>query len=147
MTSSGVAPRAAAAVDHVGELDVARLAHRARVERRQLCHVVVGGADEPRGVGGVGDQHAVAVDAVAGEPFAVLAEVLADGADQGGRTAQDADRVGHVARHATAVDHQIVDQEAQRHLLQVFGQQLLGEPPGKAHQVVGRNGSGHGNRH
>ena len=65
------------------------------------------------------------------QPFAVVVEVLADGADQRGVAAEHADGVGHVAGHAAAVDHQIVDQEAQRHLLQMLGQQLFGEPPGK----------------
>ena len=40
------------------ELDVARLGHGAGVERRDLGHVAVGRADEPRRVLGLGDVHA-----------------------------------------------------------------------------------------
>ena len=58
-----------------------------------------------------------------------------------------ADRVRHVACHATAVDDQIVDQETQRHLLQMIGQKLLGEPTRKTHEMVGRNRPGHRNGH
>ena len=60
----------------------------------------------------------------------VVVEVLAYGADERDVTAEHADGVGHVACDAAAVHDQIVDQEAQRHLLQVIGQQLLGELPG-----------------
>ena len=65
-----------------------------------------------------------------GEPLPVVVEVLACGADQGNVAAEHADGERHVARHAAAVHHQVVDEEAQRHLLQVIGQQLLGEAPG-----------------
>ena len=79
--------------------------------------------------------------------FAVFVEVVAGRADQRDVAAQHADGEGDVARHAATVNHQVVDQEAQRHLLQVIGQQLLGEPAGKTHQMVGRNRTGHRDRH
>ena len=131
----------------VGKRDVAGLRHRPRIEGRDLRHVVVGGADEPSGVGGVRDEHVVAVHAGGLEPLPVVVEVLAYGAHERDVTAEQADGVRHVACDAAAVHHQIVDQEAQRNLLQVIGQQLLGKPAGKTHEMVGRNGSGHRNGH
>ena len=96
----------------IGQLDVTSLRHRTGIERRDLGHVLVCGADESGRVGGVRHQHAVAVHAVAGEPAPVVVEVLPDGADQRRVSAEDADGVGHVSRDAAAVDHQIVHQEA-----------------------------------
>ena len=107
---------------HVGELDVAGLRHGTGVERRDLGHVEVGGADETRGVRGFGDQHVVAVDAVGLQPFAVFAEVVAGRTDQRHVAAQHADGERDVSRHAAAVNHQVVDQEAERYLLQMIGQ-------------------------
>ena len=115
---------------HVGHLDVAGLRHRTRVERGDLRHVQVGGADEAGGVLGVGDQHAAAVDAGGLQPFAVVGEIHTCRTHQYGVSAQHADGVRHVAGHPAPVDHEIVDEEAQRHLLQMLGQELLGEPPG-----------------
>ena len=131
----------------IGQLDVAGLRHRTGVEGRDLGHVLVRGADESGGVGGVRHQHAVAVHAVAGEPAPVVVEVLAYRADERRVPAEDADGVGHVSRDAAAVDDQIVHQEAQRHLLQVFGQQLLGELARKPHEMVGRDRSGYRDGH
>src|SRR6058998_2235617 len=62
-------------------------------------------------------------------------------------TAEHADRERHVACDAAAVDDQIVDEEAQRHLLQMIRQELLREPTWKTHEMVGRNRSGHRNGH
>ena len=81
------------------------------------------------------------------QPFAVFAEVVAGRADQRDVAAQHADGEGDVARHAAAMNHQVVDQEAERNLLQMIGQQVLGEPAGKPHQIVGRNRTGHRDRH
>ena len=81
------------------------------------------------------------------QPFAIVAEVVAGRADQRDVTAQHADGVGDVARHTAAMNHQVVDQEAERYLLQMIGQQLLGEPAGKPHQIVGRNRTCHRDRH
>ncbi len=131
----------------VGELDVAGLRHGARIERGDLGHVHVGGADEACGVRGLGDQHVVAVDAVGLQPFAVVAEVVAGRTDQCHVAAQHADGEGDVSRHAAAMNHQVVDQETERHLLQMIGQQVLGKPAGKPHQVVGRNRTCHRDRH
>ena len=117
------------------------------IERGDLGHGLIGRADEPRRVRRVGDEDAVAVHAVRRQPLPVVVEVIAGGADQRNVTAEHADRERHVARHAAAVDHQIVDQEAQRNLLQVIGQQLLGKPTRKPHEMVGRNRSGHRNGH
>lgn len=120
----------------VADIDVAGLAHRARVERRDLRHIVVGGADEPRGVRPVGDLHTAAVDTVGFQPGAVLGEIRADGADQQRRPVQQAHGVRDIARDPTAADLQIIDQEAQRHMVELVGQQRVGEPSGETHQVV-----------
>ena len=81
------------------------------------------------------------------QPFAVVAEVVTGRADQRDVTAQHADGERDVARHAAAMNHQVVNQEAQRHLLQMLGQQVLGESAGKPHQIVGRNRTCHRDRH
>ena len=132
----------------VGQLDVAGLRHRAGIERRDLSHVLVGGADEPGRVGGVRDQHAVAVDAVRGEPAAgSRRSPCRPRRPASASPPSTPDGEGHVARDAAAMDDQIVDEEAQRHLLQMVGQQLLGEPARETHQMVGRDRSGHRNGH
>jgi hypothetical protein len=89
----------------------------------------------------------VAVDAVALQPVAVVAEVVARRADHRDVTTQHADGVGDVSGHPAAVNHQVVDEKAERYLLQVLGQQLFGKSAGKPHQVVGRNRTGHRDRH
>jgi len=81
------------------------------------------------------------------QPPPVVVEVRTRGAHQCNVTAEHTDRECHVARHAAAVDHQIVDQEAQRNLLQVIGQELLRKPTRKPHEMVGRNRTGHRNGH
>ena len=53
--------------------------------------------------------------------------------------AQNADSEGHIACDAATMYDQIVDQETQRHLLKMLGQELFGELPGEPHQMVGRN--------
>ena len=77
----------------------------------------------------------------------VVVEVVAGRADQRHVTAEHADGEGDVARHAAAMNHQVVDQEAERYLLQMLGQQVLGKSAGKPHQIVGRNRTCHRDRH
>ena len=79
-----------------GQLDVARLGHRAGVERRDLVEVVVGGADEAGGVRDLADVHRAAVDAVPLEPGPVVGEVGADRADQDRAQAELAHAEGDV---------------------------------------------------
>jgi hypothetical protein len=129
------------------QLDLAGLGHRAGVERRDLAHVVVGGADEPRGVGGLGDVHARAVDAVALEPGLVVTEVVADSADQHGGCAQYGHAERDVRADTAATNHQVVDQEAQGDAMQLLGHELLCEPPREVHEMVGRDASGDGYGH
>src|SRR5581483_8099323 len=64
------------------EFDQVGLVHRTRVEAGDLRHRGVGGADEARGVRGLGQAYVAAVDTVAGQPRVVLGEVLAGSADQ-----------------------------------------------------------------
>jgi len=127
--------------------DVAGQRHRPRVERRDLGHVEIGGAHKPGGVLGVGDQHVGAVDTGGLQPLAVVGEIHPRRADQYRAAAEHTDGVRHVARDPAAVHHQVVDQETQRHLLQMFGQQLLGKPSGETHQMVGGDRSGHRDGH
>ena len=72
----------------------------------------------------------VAVDAVRLQPLAVVAEVVAGRADQSHITTQHADGEGDVSGHPAAMDHQVVDQEAQRHLLQVSASRCSENRPG-----------------
>jgi hypothetical protein len=130
-----------------GELDVARLRHRAGVERGDLVEVVVGGAHEPRGVGDRADVHRAAVDAMPLQPGAVVGEVGADRAEQDRAQAELAHAERDVRRHAAAAYHQVVDEERQRHLVQLVGDELVGEPAGEVHQVVGRDRAGDGDGH
>ena len=64
----------------------------------------------------------VAVDTVTLQPFAVVGEVVTGCADQCHVTTQHTDGEGDIAGHATTMDHQVVDQKAQGHLLQMLGQ-------------------------
>ena len=133
--------------DDVRKPDVAGPRHRARVERRDLGHVQICRAHEPCGVLSVGDQNVLAVDARRLQPFPVVGEVDTGRTDQQRATAEHTDRIGHVAGHPAVVNHEVLDQEAQRHLLQMLGEELFGKPPGETHQVVGGNGSGHRDGH
>jgi hypothetical protein len=82
------------------------------------------------------------------QPFAVIAdEIVTGGPHQSHVPAEHPDGEGDVSGHSAAVDHQVVDQEAQRYLLQVFGQQVFGEPTRKPHQIVRGNRTGHRDRH
>jgi hypothetical protein len=129
------------------QLDEPGLRHGARVERRDLAHVVVGRAHEPGGVRGLGHVHAGAVHAVALEPGAVVTEVLADRTDQDRGTAEHGHAERDVRTDPTAPDHEVVDEEAQGDPVQLFRDELLGEPPREVHEVVGRDASGDGYGH
>ena len=123
----------AAGSDHAGQRDVSGLRHRARVKRCDLRHLRIGGADEPRGVLGVGDQNVGAVDAHRLQPFPVIGEVDTGRTDKHRTAAEYPDGVRHVPGDAAPMHHEIIDQETQGHLLQMLGQQLLGELAGKPH--------------
>ena len=133
--------------NHVGQLDISSLGHGSGIERGDLRHIQISGADEPCGVLGVGDQHVITVDAGSFQPLAVVGEVDAGRSDEQRVAAENADGVGHVSGHAAPMDDEVVHQKTERHLLQMFGQQLLGELPGEPHQVVSGNGSGHRDGH
>jgi hypothetical protein len=81
------------------------------------------------------------------QPLAIIGEIGAGGPHQHRVSTERTDRVRHISRDAAPMHHKVVDEEAQRHLLQVFGEQLLGEPARETHQMIGRNGTGHRNRH
>jgi len=78
---------------------------------------------------------------------AVVGEVGPDSADEQRPLAEYAHRVRDVSGHPAPPDHQVIDQEAERDPFQLVCHELVGEPAGKVHEVVGRDGSGHGDRH
>jgi hypothetical protein len=130
------------------QLDVAGLAHRAGVERGDLAHILVGGADEAGGVRELGDVHRPGVDVVPVEPAAeVEIEISPDGADEGRTQAQQSHAEGDVRGDAATPDHEVVHQERQRHLVQLVGQQLFGESTREVHQMVGGDRTRDGDPH
>ncbi len=138
----------AAVARHEGpELDVAGLAHRAGVEAGDLRVVVVGRADEPRGVLELGDPDARGVDVVALQPGAVVLEVGPGPSDEQRAQAEVAHPEADVRRDAAAPDLQLLDQEGQRDLVQLLDHQGVGEPAPVGHQVVGRDGPGDSDAH
>ncbi len=72
------------------------------------------------------------------QPNLVRAEVEPDGTDQPGGQAQSAEAVREVGRRAAAAHLQVVDQEGQRDVGELIGDQLIGETAGEDHQVIGR---------
>jgi hypothetical protein len=123
---------------HVRDGHLAGLGHRARVERRELRHLDIGGAHEAGGVRGLGDPDGAGVHTGGLEPAAVaLVEIGAHGAHEHGLVAEAAHAEADVGPDAAALDHQLVDQEAQRQVREVLGEQLLGELPLEAHQMIG----------
>ncbi len=131
----------------VGQLDVTGLRHSSRVERGDLGHVLVCGADKPGRVGRLRDEHAVTVHTVAGEPLPILIEIRANRPHQHRAAAQHAHGESHVSRDTSAMHDEVVNEETQRHLLQMVGEELLGEPTRKTHQMIGCDRSGHRNGH
>jgi len=89
----------------------------------------------------------IGVDAVSVQPLAVVVEVVTGRPHQRDVATEHADCVGDVAGHAAPMNHQVVHQETQRHLLQVLGQQVFGKSTRKPHQIVGGNRTGHRDRH
>ena len=76
------------------------------------------------------------VDAGRLEPLPVVAEVLAGRRHQQRPLAEQRQRVRDVRRAAAAPLVHRVDEEAEADALHVLGQEVLGELPGKRHQVV-----------
>jgi hypothetical protein len=138
---------AAGPLVHRRQLDVAGLGHRPGVERGDLVEVVIGGADEAGRVGHLADVHRTAVDVVPLEPGPVVGEVGTHRADQDRAQAELAHAERDVAGHAAAPDHQVVDEEGQRDLVQLVGDELVGEPAREVHQVVGGDRAGDGDLH
>jgi hypothetical protein len=94
------------------------------------------------------DQHVVGVDAVRLQPFAVITDkIVTGGAHQGDVATKHPDGIGDVSGHAAPMNHQVVHQETQRHLLQMLGQQVLGKSTRKPHQIVSGNRTGYRDRH
>ncbi len=129
------------------QLDLARLAHRPRVEGGDLGLVGVGGADEARGVQQFADVDRRAVHAVPLQPGAVVDEVLADGPHQQRVQAQAGQAEGDVRRHPAPADLQVVDQERQCHPVESLGDQAVAEAAPERHQMVGGDGSGDSDTH
>jgi len=125
------------------QFDVARLGHRARVERGDLAQIVIGGADEPRGVRDLRDVHTRGVHAVSFQPGPVVLEVRTDRSDQNRPHTQHTEPERHVRTDPAAPDHEIVGEEGQRHAMQLLGDELLGESAREVHEMVGCDAAGH----
>ena len=92
----------------------------------------------------LGDVDRRRVDAVALQPRAVVVEVGTHRTHQQRPLAQRGQPEADVGRDATATHLEAVDQERQRDAMQLVGHQLVGEPAGKLHQMVGGDRPGHG---
>lgn len=129
------------------EVEERGLGHGARVEGSDLVLVQVGGAQETRGSEVVGDPDVPGVHAVCFQPVAVRREVGPDRAEQERVQAERPQAVGDVGRGAAVPYPEVVDEEGQRDVGQLVGQQLVGEAPGEGRQVVGGDGTGDGDAH
>ena len=129
------------------ELDHPGLGHRALVEGRDLGHRVVGRADEAGGVARLGDVDVVGDDAVPRQPAAVVAEVLARGADEDRPRAEHRHPEADVARDPATADLEGVGEEAHRDLVELVDDEGVGEAPPEGHEVVGGDGPGDGDLH
>jgi hypothetical protein len=81
------------------------------------------------------------------QPRPVLSEVGPDRTDEQRGAAEHAERERDVAGHATGPDHHVVDQEAEGEPVELLQDDLVGEPTGEMHQLVGGDGPRHGDRH
>jgi hypothetical protein len=118
------------------QLDQTSLAHGTGIEGRHLGHVVVGRADEARGVLAGGDVHVVAVDPVACQPAAVVGEVLTGRAHEDRAVAQSGHAEADVARDSPAPDLKGVGEEGHRDLVQLLDDEAVGEAATEGHEVV-----------
>src|SRR5690606_20877641 len=129
------------------ELDLPGLAHRPGVERGDLVVVPVGGAQEAGRVVQLRHVHRVAVDPVAFQPGPVVGEVMAHRADEDRPQPQAGHAETDVRGDAAAPDLQVVDEEGQRHPVHLVGHELVAEPTGEGHQMIGRDRTGYGDAH
>src|ERR1035441_85292 len=129
-----------ALVGHHGrDVGFAVLAHRARVERADLVPVLVGGADEASRVVQQRLPYRRRAHPVVLQPAPVVLEVGPDRADKQRAQAEQTEPEGDVGRDPAPPDGQVVDEKRQRDLIQLVGDELIGELAGKRHQVVGRD--------
>ena len=120
----------------VAKRQLAGVGHRAGVERRDLVVVGVGAAEERRRELPGHVLHERRVDARRLEPAPVVVEILTGRRHQRGPLAEQRQRVGDVRRAAAAALVHRVDEKTQAHPRHVLRQEVLGELPGKRHQVV-----------
>ena len=135
------------AVDDRTQLDIAGLGHRARIEGRDLVLLGIRRADEARGVPRLGHSDAARVDVVPLQPGLVVGEVGTDRSDQHRAQAQTAHAERDVGGDTTPTDLEFVDQEGQRDLVQLVGDERVGEPTREGHEVIGRDGPGDEDSH
>ena len=83
------------------------------------------------------------VDTVPVKPRPVVVEVRADRADEDRPQPERRDAEADVGSDTTAADLEVVNEKGQRDVMQLIGHQLVGEPPRKGHQVIGRDRTGH----
>src|SRR6202021_3957187 len=75
-------------------------------------------------------------------PVGVVREVRADAPDKQRLEAEAAEAVGDVPGHAAAPDLQVADEERDRDLVQLLGDQRVGELAAEGQQVIGRDRPG-----
>jgi len=95
----------------------------------------------------IADVYRLAVHPVTLQPGPVVGEVGADRADQDRPQAELAHPERDVGRDPATPHDQVVHQERQRHLVQLVGQELFGEPTREVHQVVGGDRAGNSDLH
>jgi hypothetical protein len=82
------------------------------------------------------------------EPGPVVdVEVGPDRADERGPQAELGHAERDVGADATAAYDQVVNEERERDLVQLVGEELLREPTREVHQMVGRDRAGNGDLH
>jgi hypothetical protein len=129
------------------ELHLLRLGHRTCVEGGDLVLIDVRRAHEARGPARLAGPHRHGVDAVRPQPAAVVGEVDTGRAHKHGFEAEPAEGEGDVGGDTSPADLQVVGEEGQRDLVELFGDQLLGKASGIDHQMVDGDGSGDGDAH
>src|SRR5262249_1532857 len=77
----------------------------------------------------------------------IVAEILARRRHQQRSFAEQRQRIGNVRRAATAPLVHRIDEETQADAAQMFRQEMIGELPGKRHQVVVRDRTSHNDVH
>ena len=116
--------------------EISGAGHRAGVETGDLVTVLVCADEEGGGeqVGFVADERGIYPMLL--QPGAVLAEVLSHGAHHARALAQERQVVGDVGRTPAPLPSHLVHQKTDGEVLDLVGQDVLGEAAREGHQVV-----------